>query len=232
MRRCAFSSPAVPLYGHFHPMGPLCAGARLRRTRGRLRDRGRFLRARRAVRFSRFPCGAEDAGAGRGDATRDRRDDEGAAGRSSEDVLPARVRRGVRLRPRCSPTCASCWAFVPSRAPDPRPPARLAGPIAAAAAGIPYVNHNFGHILPDDIAALAAEEGGAAVEAGRPRAAPARGALQHLYLDALPPELAVPRHRRRGPGGRRCGRPSPSMPEWASGCRRGSTRCRPCRRST
>ena len=68
----------------------------------------------------------------------------------------------------------------------------LAGPIAATAAGIPYVNHSFGHILPDDIAALAAEKVAPLWKQVGHEPPPLAGLYKHLYLDICPPSLQFP----------------------------------------
>jgi UDP:flavonoid glycosyltransferase YjiC (YdhE family) len=68
----------------------------------------------------------------------------------------------------------------------------LAGPIAATAAGIPYVNHSFGHIMPDEIIALAAEWLAPLWKGIGHEPPPLAGLYRHLYLDICPPSLQFP----------------------------------------
>jgi len=68
----------------------------------------------------------------------------------------------------------------------------LAGPIAATAAGIPYVNHSFGHIMPDEIIALAAEWLAPLWKRIGQEPPPLAGLYRHLYLDICPPSLQFP----------------------------------------
>ncbi len=62
----------------------------------------------------------------------------------------------------------------------------LAGPIAATAAGIPFVNHSFGHIMPDEIVALAAEWLAPLWKQIGQEPPPLAGLYRHLYLDICP----------------------------------------------
>jgi hypothetical protein len=62
----------------------------------------------------------------------------------------------------------------------------LAGPIAATAAGVPYVNHSFGHLLPEDLAALAADWVAPLWKRIGHDPPPLAGLYRHLYLDICP----------------------------------------------
>jgi UDP:flavonoid glycosyltransferase YjiC (YdhE family) len=68
----------------------------------------------------------------------------------------------------------------------------LAGPIVATAAGIPYVNHSVGHILPDEIALLAAGWVAPLWKRLGHEPPPLAGLYRHLYLDICPPSLQFP----------------------------------------
>lgn len=68
----------------------------------------------------------------------------------------------------------------------------LAGPIAATAAGIPHVNHSFGHLLPDEIAALAAGWVAPLWKQIGHEPPPLAGLYRHLYLDICPPACSFP----------------------------------------
>jgi UDP:flavonoid glycosyltransferase YjiC (YdhE family) len=68
----------------------------------------------------------------------------------------------------------------------------LAGPIAATAAGIPYVNHSFGHLLPEDIAEAAARYVAPLWKQAGLEMPPLAGLYHHLYLDICPPSLQFP----------------------------------------
>jgi UDP:flavonoid glycosyltransferase YjiC (YdhE family) len=70
--------------------------------------------------------------------------------------------------------------------------AEFAGPIAAAAYGVPYATHSFGPLIPPEIAALA---GDAAAPLWRMHGLdphPTAGLHEHLYLDICPPSLQIP----------------------------------------
>jgi UDP:flavonoid glycosyltransferase YjiC (YdhE family) len=76
--------------------------------------------------------------------------------------------------------------------------AELAGPVAAARAGLPNVTHSFGRLLPEARVARAAE---AVAELWRqhglePR--PYAGTYDHLFLDIYPPSLQTPDVRHVG----------------------------------
>ena len=70
--------------------------------------------------------------------------------------------------------------------------AELAGPIAAAAIGVPHITHAYGALIPESRVAAAADEVASLwAEAGlEPR--PYGGSYDHLYLDIYPPALQPP----------------------------------------
>src|SRR5205085_1385702 len=68
----------------------------------------------------------------------------------------------------------------------------LAGPIAATTAGIPYVNHSFGHLLPQEIAELAADKVAPLWRQQGHEPPALAGLYRHLYLDICPPSLQFP----------------------------------------
>jgi UDP:flavonoid glycosyltransferase YjiC (YdhE family) len=68
----------------------------------------------------------------------------------------------------------------------------LAGPVAATAAGIPYVNHSFGHLLPDEIGEVAARHVAPLWQQIGRQPPPLAGLYEHLYLDICPPTLQFP----------------------------------------
>ncbi len=70
--------------------------------------------------------------------------------------------------------------------------AELAGPIAAAAIGIPHITHAYGALIPESrVAAAAVEVASLWAEVGlEPR--PYGGSYDHLYLDIYPPALQPP----------------------------------------
>jgi UDP:flavonoid glycosyltransferase YjiC (YdhE family) len=67
--------------------------------------------------------------------------------------------------------------------------AELAGPIAAAAAGVPGLTHSFGPMLPRERVARAAEAMAPLWEAQGLEPRPYAGTYDHLYLDIYPPAL-------------------------------------------
>ena len=69
--------------------------------------------------------------------------------------------------------------------------AELAGPIAAARAGVPNVTHGFGHPLPADRVARAGDEMAELWEANGLEPRPYAGTYDHLYLDIYPDTLEI-----------------------------------------
>jgi UDP:flavonoid glycosyltransferase YjiC (YdhE family) len=69
----------------------------------------------------------------------------------------------------------------------------MAGPLAATVAGIPYVNHSYGHLIPDDVAQAAALAVARLWTQWGHRMPPSAGMFQYLYLDICPPSLQFPR---------------------------------------
>jgi len=67
--------------------------------------------------------------------------------------------------------------------------AELAGPIAAARAGLPNVTHAFGRLLPPERLVRAAAEVADAWRANGLDPRPFAGTYDHLYLDIYPPSL-------------------------------------------
>jgi UDP:flavonoid glycosyltransferase YjiC (YdhE family) len=67
--------------------------------------------------------------------------------------------------------------------------AELAGPIAAALAGVPNVTHSFGRLLPRERPARAAEAVRGLWEAHGLEPPEYAGTYEHLYLDIYPPSL-------------------------------------------
>jgi UDP:flavonoid glycosyltransferase YjiC (YdhE family) len=70
--------------------------------------------------------------------------------------------------------------------------AEFAGPIAAAAYGVPYATHSFGPLIPPDVAALAGEAAAPFWQAHGLDPHPTAGLYEHLYLDICPPSLHIP----------------------------------------
>jgi len=67
--------------------------------------------------------------------------------------------------------------------------AEFAGPIAAAALGIPSVTHSFGSVLPPQRVADASELVASLWQSHGLEARPFAGTYDHLYLDTYPPSL-------------------------------------------
>ncbi len=70
--------------------------------------------------------------------------------------------------------------------------AEFAGPIAAAAAGIPNATHGFGQLLPEVRLARAAAEVAPVWEANGLEPRPYAGTYDHLFIDTYPPSLQTP----------------------------------------
>jgi UDP:flavonoid glycosyltransferase YjiC (YdhE family) len=69
--------------------------------------------------------------------------------------------------------------------------AELAGPIAAALAGIPNVTHGFGHPLPEERVARAAQEMAGSWAAHGLAVRPFAGTYDHLYVDIYPASMEI-----------------------------------------
>jgi UDP:flavonoid glycosyltransferase YjiC (YdhE family) len=67
--------------------------------------------------------------------------------------------------------------------------AELATPIAATLAGVPWLTHSFGRLLPRERVERAGEEMAALWEAHGLEVRPFAGTYDHLYLDIYPPSL-------------------------------------------
>jgi UDP:flavonoid glycosyltransferase YjiC (YdhE family) len=77
--------------------------------------------------------------------------------------------------------------------------AELAGPVAAARAGVPNVTHSFGRLLPAIRVERAAEEVAKLWRANGLDARPYAGTYDHLYLDIYPPSLQAGETAHLGP---------------------------------
>jgi UDP:flavonoid glycosyltransferase YjiC (YdhE family) len=94
--------------------------------------------------------------------------------------------------------------------------AELAGPIAAAVAGIPNVTHGFGHPLPSVRVARAGDAMAALWEAHGLEPRPYAGTYDHLYLDIYPESLKTgdSSHIAEIQPTRPAAAPAPEEPEW------------------
>jgi hypothetical protein len=178
-----------PAYGHFHPMGPL---ARALATAGHevaFATAADFCERVERCGFRAFPAGLK---------------------------MPERgemLRRVIGDMMNTPPADRQKLGFprvfaehgAPAMLPDLRGVLRsyrpqllvhdtseLAGPIAATEAGIPYVNHSYGHLLSEDVAALAAESIAPLWKEIGHAPPPLAGLYRHLYLDICPPSLQFP----------------------------------------
>jgi UDP:flavonoid glycosyltransferase YjiC (YdhE family) len=70
--------------------------------------------------------------------------------------------------------------------------AELAGPIAAAQAGVPSVNHGFGALLPETRVAAAGEAVAPLWRSAGLEPRPYAGSYDYLYLDIYPPSMRLP----------------------------------------
>jgi UDP:flavonoid glycosyltransferase YjiC (YdhE family) len=178
-----------PAYGHFHPMGPLARALADAGHEVAFATAGDFCERVERCGFRAFPAGLKMPERG--------------------EVMRRVLGEMMKVPPADRPKLGFPRIFAQHGAPAMLPDLRgvldayrpqllihdtseLAGPIAATAAGIPYVNHSFGHLLPDDIAALAAEWVAPLWRQIGREAPPLAGLYRHLYLDICPPSLQFP----------------------------------------
>lgn len=176
-----------PAIGHYYPMRPLmqalsAAGDEVALATGQL-----LLRTVEADGFAGFKAGLDGS-----------------------DPIVARHRE---ILARVPPTEIRRYAFteffvraeVPKRVDDLRAVvesfkpdllvhemAEFAGPIAAAAYGVPYATHSFGPLIPPEVTALAGEAAAPFWRAHGLDPHPTAGLYEHLYLDICPPSLHIP----------------------------------------
>lgn len=178
-----------PAYGHFHPMGPLGRALADAGHEVAFATASDFCERVERCGFRTFPAGLKMPERG--------------------EVMRRVIGEMMKAPPADRPKLGFPRIFAQHGAPAMLPDllgvldtyhphllihdtSELAGPIAAAAAGIPYVNHSFGHLLPDEIAALAAEWVTPLWKQMGQEPPPLAGLYRHLYLDICPPSLQFP----------------------------------------
>jgi UDP:flavonoid glycosyltransferase YjiC (YdhE family) len=178
-----------PAYGHFHPLGPLARALVDAGHEVAFATAADFCERVERCGFRAFPAGLKMPERG--------------------EVLRRVIGEMMKAPPADRPKLGFPRVFGEHGAPamlpdlldvvaDYRPQllvhdtSELAGPIVATAAGIPYVNHSFGHLLPDEIAALAADAVTPLWNRQGHEPPPLAGLYRHLYLDICPPSLQFP----------------------------------------
>jgi UDP:flavonoid glycosyltransferase YjiC (YdhE family) len=178
-----------PAYGHFHPMGPLARALADAGHEVAFATAGDFCERVERCGFRAFPAGLKMP----------------ERGEMMRRVLGEMMKVPPADRPKLGFPRIFAEHSAPAMLPDLRgvlqayrpqllihDTSELAGPIAATAAGIPYVNHSFGHLLPEDIAALAAEWVAPLWKQIGGEPPPLAGLYRHLYLDICPSSLQFP----------------------------------------
>jgi UDP:flavonoid glycosyltransferase YjiC (YdhE family) len=178
-----------PAYGHFHPMGPLARALADAGHEVAFATAADFCERVERCGFRAFPAGLKLPE--RGEILR--------------QVIGEMMKAPPAERPKLGFPRVFAEHGAPAMLPDLRrvldvyrpqllihDTSELAGPIAATAAGIPYVNHSFGHLLPDDIAAVAAGFVAPLWQQIGHEPPPLAGLYRHLYLDICPPSLQFP----------------------------------------
>jgi EryCIII-like glycosyltransferase len=178
-----------PAYGHFHPMGPLARALAAAGHEVAFATAADFCEHVERCGFRAFPAGLKMPERG--------------------VVLRSVIGEMMKVPPADRPKLGFPRIFGEHAAPAMLPALRgvldsyrpqllihdtseLAGPIAATAVGIPYVNHSVGHLLSEDIAALAAEKVAPLWNQIGHEPPPLAGLYRHLYLDICPPSLQFP----------------------------------------
>jgi UDP:flavonoid glycosyltransferase YjiC (YdhE family) len=178
-----------PAYGHFHPLGPLARALADAGHEVAFATAADFCERVERCGFRAFPAGLKMP----------------ERGEMMRGVLGEMMKVPPADRPKLGFPRIFAEHSAPAMLPDLlgvldayRPQllihdtSELAGPIAATAAGIPYVNHSFGHLLPDDIAALAAGRVAPLWKQIGHEPPPLAGLYRHLYLDICPRSLQFP----------------------------------------
>ena len=170
-------------YGHFHPMVPLAAALRRAGHEVAFSTAERFCPRIEQAGFPAFPSGWD-------------------LGLVYEQTL--RLPDAVAAQP-------DPWAFgahmfagvaAPAKAPEltevvltwsadvvVHDATDFAGPIAAAANGIPYASHSFGALPPERFSTLAGDLAAPAWRSAEMEPEPLGGMFRHLYLDICPPSF-------------------------------------------
>jgi UDP:flavonoid glycosyltransferase YjiC (YdhE family) len=185
--RILLSSPG--LIGHIHPLVPLAAA---------LRDRGNDVRWATGPdgceRVRRAGFDAVAAGLAQGERWRE-------FGRMHPEIdeLPPHERPDVmfgKLFGEISAPAALADLLPVARAWRPdlivNDAAELAGPIVAAAIGVPHVTHAFGALVPEVRTRRAGDEVAPLWAARGLEPRPYGGLYDHLYVDIYPPSLQPP----------------------------------------
>ncbi|MGH7733851.1 MAG: hypothetical protein ACREOE_09180, partial [Gemmatimonadales bacterium] len=144
-----------PAYGHFHPMGPLARALAAAGHEVAFATAADFCERVERCGFRAVPAGLEMP----------------ERGEMMRRVIADMMKAPPADRPKLGFPRVFGEYGAPAMLPDLRDvlasyrpqllihdTSELAGPIAAPAAGIPYVNHSFGHLLAADVIALAAEK--------------------------------------------------------------------------
>ncbi|MGH7439348.1 MAG: nucleotide disphospho-sugar-binding domain-containing protein [Polyangiaceae bacterium] len=178
-----------PAYGHFHPMGPLARALAAAGHEVAFATAADFCERVERCGFRAFPAGLEMP----------------ERGEMMRRVIADMMKAPPADRPKLGFPRVFGEYGAPAMLPDLRDvlasyrpqllihdTSELAGPIAATAAGIPYVNHSFGHLLAADVIALAAEKVAPLWKQIGHDPPPQAGLFRHLYLDICPPSLQFP----------------------------------------
>jgi UDP:flavonoid glycosyltransferase YjiC (YdhE family) len=178
-----------PAYGHFHPMGPLARALADAGHEVAFATAADFCERVERCGFRAFPAGLKMP----------------ERGEMLRRVIGDMMKAPPVDRPKLGFPRVFAEASAPVMLPDLlgvfetyRPQllvhdmSELAGPIAATAAGIPYVNHSVGGLLPDEIAELAASYVAPLWKQIGHEPPPLAGLYRHLYLDICPPTLQFP----------------------------------------
>ena len=175
----------TPGWGHIHPMVPLAAAFRQRGDEVAWATAAESAPRLQQAGFEVFPCGlgAREAWAAV------RRDHP-----EIETITPGSARRGFPMMfgaTRAAPMLDDLSPVVEAWRPALliHEQAELAGPLLAAAAGIPYVTHAFGQLVDPanlDPQELEVAEMWQARGLEAPRFS---GCYDHMYLDIFPPSL-------------------------------------------
>ncbi len=178
-----------PAYGHFHPMGPIAQALLDAGHEVAFATAADFCDRVERCGFRAFPAGLKMPERG--------------------EVMRKVIGEMMKVPPPDRPKVGFPRIFAQHGAPAMLPDlqrviavyrphllihdtSELAGPIAATAAGIPYVNHSFGHLMPDDVVSLAVEWLVPLWQRIGHEPPPLAGLYRHLYLDICPPSLQFP----------------------------------------
>ncbi|MFN2607588.1 MAG: glycosyltransferase [Acidimicrobiales bacterium] len=184
----------LPGYGHLHPMVPLARALQAAGHEVAFATESRFCPRAEHAGFVAFPAGI---GPGKVLDRTLARPDVAPPGPEGAWRFGAQMFAGVAAPAKVPDLMRAVEAFRPALVVH--DVTDFAGPVAAAAAGLPWVAHSLGPLFPMEFARAAADLVGPLWEAWGVAPGPLGGMLSAPYLDICPASLQSPEASELGP---------------------------------